>query len=123
MFFEGHPGDGDQGGRIDNLELVVGQADDPLFAEDLQRPANVNVGEPERLTDVPLAQRQLYGFTRRRRKLAAESDIKLEQQMGDAFTGAAQTKVGQMIVRAKLAGGHLTPEQHGETRIALDYLV
>jgi len=48
-----------QGWRIDDFEPVVGEADDLLLAKDLQRPADVNVGETESLADVALAQRQL----------------------------------------------------------------
>ena len=42
-----------QGWRIDDFEPVVGEADDLLFAKDLQRPADVNVGKTEGLADMP----------------------------------------------------------------------
>ena len=73
-----------QGWRIDYFEPVVGEADDLLFAKDLQRPADVNVGKTESLADMALAQRQLYDLTGLGRKPAAYPHIDLEQETGDA---------------------------------------
>jgi hypothetical protein len=109
-----------QGGRIDDFEPVVGEADDLLLAKDLQRPADVNVGKTESLADMALAQRQLYDLTRLGRKPAAYPHIDLEQETGDALSCRSQPKVGEMIVGARRIAGDLAAEQNSEAWIAFD---
>ena len=89
-----------QSWRIDDFEPVVGEADDLLFAKDLQRPADVNVGKTESLADMALAHRQLYDLTALGRKPAAYPHIDLEQETGDALPCPSQPKVCEMIVGA-----------------------
>ena len=87
-----------KGWRIDYFEPVVGEADDLLFAKDVQRPADMNVGKTESLADVALAERQLYDLTRLGRKPAAYPHIDLKQETGDALPCPSQPKVREMIV-------------------------
>ena len=110
----------DQSRRIDDFEPVVGEADDLLFAKDLQRPADVNVGKTESLADVALAERQLYDLTRLGRKPAAYPHIDLKQETGDAAPRLTQPKIGEMIVSARLIAGDLAAEQNSEAWIAFD---
>jgi len=86
-----------QGWRIDYFEPVVGEADDLLLAQDLQRPADMNVGKTESLADMTLAQRQLYDLTRLGGKPAAYPHIDLKQETGDALPCPTQPKIGEMI--------------------------
>ena len=109
-----------QGWRIDYFEPVVGEADDLLLAKDLQRPADVNVGETESLAYVALAERQLYDLTRLGRQPVAYPHIDLKQETGDALPCLSQPKVSEMIVGARLIGGDLAAEQNREARIAFD---
>ena len=87
-----------QSWRIDDFEPVVGEADDLLLAQDLQRPADMNVGKTESLADMALAQRQLYDLTRLGGKPTAYPHIDLKQETGDALPCPSQPKVREMIV-------------------------
>ena len=109
-----------QGWRIDDFEPAVGEADDLLIAKDLQRPADVNVGETESLADVALVERQLYDLTRLGRKPAAYPHIDLEQETGNALPCPSQPKVGEMIVGARPIAGDLAAEQNSQAWIAFD---
>ena len=109
-----------QSWRIDDFEPVVGEADDLLLAQDLQRPADMNVGKTESLADMALAQRQLYDLTRLGGKPTAYPHIDLKQETGDAAPRLTQPKIGEMIVSARLIAGDLAAEQNSEAWIAFD---
>jgi hypothetical protein len=93
---------------------VVSEADDLLLAQDLQRPADMNVGKTESLADMALAQRQLYNLTGLGRKPAAYPHVDLKQETGDTLPCSSQPKVSEMIVSACLIGGDLAAEQNRE---------
>ena len=52
-----HAGGSDQGSRVDNFEIMIGELDDPSFAKNLKCSAHMNVGEADRLTDLALTKR------------------------------------------------------------------
>ncbi len=72
-------GGGDQGRRIDDFEPLVGKANDLLFAQDLEGPADMDVSKAQRLADVALAQRQVNRLARLVRKTVVKPDIDLKQ--------------------------------------------
>ena len=106
--------------RIDYFEPVVGEAHDFLLAKDLERAADMNVGEAQSLANLALAERQLNSLAALGRKPAANSDVELKEEMRDAMPGVPKTDVGEMVMRARLIGGDLAAKQDGETRIGLD---
>jgi len=105
---------------IDDFERVIGEVHYFLLPQDLERSANVNVGEAERLADLALTEWQLNSLVRIDRKTAANPDVELEEQMRDALPGASQTEVCQVIVGARLIGADLSAEQSSEAWIGLD---
>jgi len=50
-----------------------------LLAENLELSTNMNIGQTKRLTDVPLAERQVDDFAGHVRKPPVQSDIKFKQ--------------------------------------------
>ena len=106
--------------RIDYFEPVVGEAHDFLLAKDLERAADMNVGEAQSLANLALAERQLNSLAALGRKPAANSDVELEDEMCDALSGVPKTDIGEVVMRARLIGGDLAAKQDGETRIGLD---
>src|SRR5690242_6991061 len=110
----------DQSRRIDDFEPVVGEADDLLLAQDLQRPADVTVGKTESLADVALAQRHVGDRSRLGRKPATYPLIYLEQETVDALSCRSRAKVSEMIEGARRIAGNLAAEQNSEAWIAFD---
>ena len=113
-------GGGQQRRRIHDFECLTGKSNDLLLAKGLKGPADVNVGEPERLTELTLAQRKMESLARLVGQVVSKPDVNLEQQMSDSFPGAAQSEVGQMIVRPRLVRGDLATKQKRKTWIVLD---
>jgi hypothetical protein len=106
--------------RIDYFEPVVGEAHDFFLAKDLERSADVNVGEAQCLTNLALAERQLNSLTLLGRKPAANSHVEFEDEMRDALPGVPKTDIGEVVMRARFIGGDLATQQDRETRIVLD---
>jgi len=105
---------------IDDFERVVGEMHYLLFAEELQRPTDVNVGETKCLTDLTLTEWELNRRPRLGREAASDPDIELQEQMCNALPGVSKTDVGKVVMGARSIGGDLTAKQNGETRIGLN---
>ena len=99
---------------------MVREADYLFLAKDLQRPADVNAAEADRLTDLRLRDRQLNSLAWLDRKAAAEPDIELQEQMCDPLPAHSKPNVGEVSMPARPIGDNLAVEQEGEPRIGLD---
>ena len=116
-----HTGGRDKSRWIEDLKCVVGEADYLFLAKDLQRPADVNAAEADRLTDLRLRDRQLNSLAWLDRKATADPDIELQEQVCDPLSANSKPNVGEVVMRAPLSGDNLAVKHDGEPRIGLDH--
>ena len=97
---------------------MVGEAHNLLLTQDLQCPADVDIGKSESLADMALVEGQHYDFTRLGWKPAAQPDVDLEQKACDALPRTSQSEVDEMVVGACLVSPNLAQSRKASRGLA-----